>query len=111
MKTRVLSVAESNVGLTPRQRECMAFVRGYPEGRFPTYSQIAKSLRISGKGGAHRLVAGLIERGHLRRVQFFVVERKGENAVLVPMRNKCEPHVKQRQSGASKLGWRRRRVA
>lgn len=54
---------------TPRQLETLRFIRGFQlahEGRSPTLLQMVKGLALHGRSGAHRLVAGLRERGLVR---------------------------------------------
>lgn len=59
------------IGLTPRQLDLLRFIRGYQIARGgvgPTLSECARGLGLKSKSCAHRLVAGLEERGALRRL-------------------------------------------
>ena len=59
------------VSLTPRQADLLQFIRGHllARGYSPSFSEMAGALGISGnKGGVARLVAGLEERGAIRRL-------------------------------------------
>ena len=53
------------MGLTKRQSEALAFIRGFIEakGYSPSYREIAAGIDTPSTGEAHRLVHQLIERG------------------------------------------------
>lgn len=57
------------MSLTRRQREAMDFIRAEYDasGVSPTYEEICAALGLKSKASASRLVAGLVERGHLHR--------------------------------------------
>lgn len=57
-------------GLTPRQYDCLQFIKRYisAHGATPSYDEIAAGLNIAAKSGVHRLVIGLAERGHVWRI-------------------------------------------
>ena len=55
------------IGLTPRQRDCLRFLRAcQPE--CPTYEEMRLALNLKAKSAVHHLVVGLEQRGHLRRL-------------------------------------------
>lgn len=56
-------------GLTQRQHDVLVFVRGFiaERGHSPSYSEIADFLGLRSKSGVHRLIEGLVERGHIVR--------------------------------------------
>ncbi|MEN5083703.1 hypothetical protein ABE438_14565 [Bosea sp. TWI1241] len=58
------------MGLTSRQAECLAFVRARiaDRGTPPSYDEIRAALRLSSKAGVFRLVAALVDRGHLIKI-------------------------------------------
>lgn len=55
------------LGLTPKQKECLDFIRAYIEerGASPSYDEIKGGMGLRSKSGVHRMVHGLVERGHL----------------------------------------------
>jgi SOS-response transcriptional repressor LexA len=58
------------MGLTPRQADCLAFIRKRLENGqvAPTYEEIAGHLGIV-KSNAHRMVHALAERGHIQMIR------------------------------------------
>ena len=56
--------------LTERQAEAKAFIVDYiaRNGNAPSYNEIADALGLSSKSGVHRLMQGLIDRGHIRTI-------------------------------------------
>lgn len=62
----------SGAGLTSRQRATLQFLRSYHDanGIFPTFDEIRIALGLASKSGVHRLITGLEERGHIRRIRF-----------------------------------------
>lgn len=57
--------------LTAKQRQCYDFLKGYTEahgGVSPSYIEIAKAIGITSKGGVHRFLVALEERGRIRRM-------------------------------------------
>lgn len=59
------------IGVTPKQKEVLNFVRAYivgHDGVSPSFREIADAVRVHSKSGISRLVRGLEERGHLRTV-------------------------------------------
>lgn len=57
------------VSLTPKQRELLAFIDGYQasKGYCPSFAEMAAAVGVAGVSGISRLVAGLEERGAIRR--------------------------------------------
>ena len=55
--------------LTPRMAHALGFIQCYQatEHRSPTYQEISRELKLSGRGHAHNLVKRLIERGVIER--------------------------------------------
>lgn len=53
--------------VTPKQAKALAFIREYisKHGCAPSYQEIGDAMGIVSKSGVHRLVHGLVERGHL----------------------------------------------
>lgn len=60
----------TRVGLTPRQKCALTFIRRYfaEHGIAPSYEEIIRGLGLKSKSGAHRLIIGLETRGHIRRL-------------------------------------------
>lgn len=59
-------------GLTERQRELLDFIKAYMSdhnGLAPSFGDMSKHLGLVSKSGPHRLIAGLIERGHIRAIR------------------------------------------
>lgn len=58
------------ISLTERQAELLAFIKSYRDvhGVTPTISEMRDGLKMSARSGIHRLVCGLEERGHIRRI-------------------------------------------
>jgi len=55
-------------GLTPKQAECLALIRGYIKehgGVSPSLDDIARGIGIESRSGVLRLLGGLEERGRL----------------------------------------------
>lgn len=57
-------------GLTPMQRDVLDFIKSYSDqhGLMPTFQDIADSVGLKSKGGIHRIVTALEERGHIERL-------------------------------------------
>lgn len=95
--------------LTQRMREARDYIDHYIRahgGVSPSFEEIKTGLGLASKGRVHMLVENLVERGYLRRrgchrglevirprppltyphAAYFVVERRDERAVLVPLR-------------------------
>ena len=58
------------LGVTPKQHRLLQFLRereslGLPA---PSLDEMAAAVGLRARSGAHRLVAGLEERGHVRRI-------------------------------------------
>lgn len=66
-ETAAEDMAVTPVGLTPRQRDALAFVTSYiaRRGYSPTYREIMAGLGLKSTSGVHRLLHGLKLRGHL----------------------------------------------
>lgn len=58
---------ENAIGITPKQARVLAFIRDYAEQHHcsPSYQEIGNAIGIVSKSGVHRLVHGLVSRGHL----------------------------------------------
>ncbi|MBB5762125.1 hypothetical protein HNR01_001745 [Methylorubrum rhodesianum] len=58
---------ETKVGITPQQRRVLDYISGYlaEHGCAPSYQEIGDSIGVLSKSGVHRLVHGLVSRGHL----------------------------------------------
>lgn len=53
-------------GLTRKQARCMAFIKKeIGRGNSPSFEEIRVGLKYKSKATVHRLVHGLVERGHL----------------------------------------------
>lgn len=60
-----------SMSLTVRQTAALVFIRKYMAenaGQAPSCAEIAAGLDLGSKSGAVRLLNGLVERGHLRRI-------------------------------------------
>lgn len=60
-----------SMSLTKRQAAALTFIRKYMAenaGRAPSCAEIAAALDLGSKSGSVRLLNGLVERGHLRRI-------------------------------------------
>lgn len=59
----------SALGLTPRQRDALAYIADYTNSRgySPSYLEIGAALGLGSKSGVHRLIIQLEGRGHIRR--------------------------------------------
>jgi repressor LexA len=57
--------------LTPRQHECWTFLASYTRehGYAPSFEEIAGAMDLASKSNVHRLLAGLEERGFIRRLR------------------------------------------
>lgn len=57
------------LGLTPRQRDVLAYLNDYTNARgySPSYPEIGAAIGLKSKSGVHRLVVALEKRGHIRR--------------------------------------------
>lgn len=60
--------APGSAWLTPRQAECLAFIRRYiaEHGYSPTYAEIGRAMALGTRSSVHRLALILAERGHIR---------------------------------------------
>lgn len=58
------------IGLTHKQRDCLAFIRAYMDEHesSPSFEEIREGLGLTSKSGVHRLIDALVERGHIRRI-------------------------------------------
>ena len=58
------------VGLTRKQSELLEFIRFYfaEFGVAPSFDEMRECLELSSKSGVHRLIEGLVERGHIQRL-------------------------------------------
>lgn len=59
-------------GLTPRQGECLDFIRDYTEkhGGSPSYNEIGQAIGIASKSVVHRLIIALDDRGAIVRLPY-----------------------------------------
>ena len=58
----------SGYGLTPRQRDALAFIaQENGAGRFPSPFAVGQALGCTGRGNGKQLVDGLMERGRVAR--------------------------------------------
>lgn len=60
-----------SMSLTKRQSAALDFIRKYMAenaGQAPSCAEIAAALNLGSKSGSVRLLNGLVERGHLRRI-------------------------------------------
>ncbi len=59
------------IALTRLQAKTLAYIRGYIEahGFGPSFEEIRRDLRISSRGGVHRIMIMLEERGAIRRLK------------------------------------------
>jgi repressor LexA len=57
-------------GLTRSQRDVLDFIKAYLDqhGIPPTFQDIADSVGLRSKGGIHRVLTALEERGHIERL-------------------------------------------
>lgn len=58
--------------LTPKQRELLDFIKSYIDanGVGPSFEEMRKHLGQTSKSGIHRLLAGLEERGLIKRLAY-----------------------------------------
>ncbi|MGE7418607.1 LexA family protein [Methylobacterium tarhaniae] len=59
------------VGLTPKQRRLLTFIERYvaaSDGVSPSFDEMREGLGLRSKSGIGRLLEGLEERGHIRRL-------------------------------------------
>ncbi len=88
-KARAASPDARPVGLTPKQHEALRFVPAYVErhGSSPSFEEISAGIRTV-KSSVHRLVAALVERGHLahkpNRARLLVLASPGELTIRLP---------------------------
>jgi repressor LexA len=61
-----------SIGLTHKQRDCLSFIQSYTDehGASPSFEEMKAGLGLKSKSGVHRLLTALIERGHLRRMEY-----------------------------------------
>ena len=59
------------VGMTPRQKECLDYIRQHfsDHGYAPTYREMAEHLGVVSLNTVSRLIHGLRERGHIRMLR------------------------------------------
>ena len=71
------------MGLTPTQAVCLSAIREYVahNGVSPTLQELADALGLAGRSGVHRVLRGLVERGHVR-----IVPGKARGIELVEQR-------------------------
>ena len=59
------------ISMTKRQQDALNYIRSFVyvnDGIAPTYTQIAAGIGLVHKSGIHRIITGLEERGHIRRL-------------------------------------------
>lgn len=78
------------MGLTKRQAECLTFIRTRMDenGVAPSFVEIMVSQGLRSKSGVHRLIAGLEQRGFIRRIPgaaraIELIELSSNKAVLL----------------------------
>lgn len=61
------TASETVFSITPKQARVLAFIRDYvaKHGCAPSYQEIGDAVGLVSKSGVHRLVHGLVGRGHL----------------------------------------------
>lgn len=59
-----------SMGLTEMQYKCLDIIETYiaDTGRPPSFDEMTEGLGLKSKSGVHRIVAGLEERGRIRRL-------------------------------------------
>lgn len=58
--------------VTPKQAKLLAFLREYmatSDGIAPSYAEMMAASGDASKGGIHRLLSGLAERGHIAKMK------------------------------------------
>jgi len=82
-------VAQVASGLTHRQRDAMLIIQQAFDatGIMPSFDEIMVGLGLKSKGGVKRLVAGLEERGYIKRIP----NRRRAIAILKRVDDKFEP--------------------
>ena len=60
------------IGLTPKQHECLQFIRSYVtmNGYSPSYDEIMAGIGLKSKSGIARLINGLVDRGHITTARY-----------------------------------------
>lgn len=60
-----------SLGLTPRQKSLLDFLRAYIEenGYSPSYDEMKAGIGLASKSGINRLMVALHERGHIEMPQ------------------------------------------
>jgi SOS-response transcriptional repressor LexA len=58
-----------SMGLTQKQRQLLDYLTAFQatRGYCPSYEEMMRGVGLNSKGGIHRLVSALIERGKIRR--------------------------------------------
>ena len=84
--------------LTAKQKTLITYLQGYygSHGVMPSYDEMAVALDLRSKSGIHRLIAGLEERGRIRRLPnraraIELVERPVPGADQVPWAGEVGP--------------------
>lgn len=54
------------VGLTPRQHDALVYLTGHPDA---SYAEMRAGLGLNSNGPVQQLIAGLEERGYIRRLR------------------------------------------
>lgn len=58
--------------VTPKQAKLLAFIKGYMAtsgGVAPSYAEMMEATGDASKAGVHRLLTGLVERGHIEKMK------------------------------------------
>lgn len=77
-------------GLTRGMRDCLLVIQELSAaGVAPNYDEIARELDVRSKGTVHRLVAALVARGHLAKLD----RRSRSLSVLRPIAMPEEPEI------------------
>ncbi|MDX6751302.1 transcriptional repressor LexA [Geminicoccaceae bacterium 1502E] len=85
--------------LTQRQLQLLRFIHEFVErnGVPPSFDEMRKALRLKSKSGIHRLISGLEERGHIRRLAYRA------RAIEVVRPPAPEPEPASRRAAAARL--------
>ena len=61
-----------SASFTPRQSDLLHFIHGYVAryGFAPSYDEMQRGIGAGTRGGIHRMVCALEERGHIRRLPY-----------------------------------------
>ena len=88
--------------LTQRQRQLLQFIEQFTQahGVSPSFEEMRAALNLRSKSGIHRLISGLEERGHLRRLAY----RARALEVVRPARDALEDVRRPRPAAVAEPG-------